>query len=88
MSGKQIVAGTAGVLLVLTVLLGSFTLVRANGASDAATQHVDCTNATLRGRYAVIGSGFVPSGPPPAPPVPGMHLSLMTWTGPGTCWTR
>jgi hypothetical protein len=60
MVSRHIVPGTAGVLLALGVLFGSFGVVHAKGQSDAATPHVDCTNATLKGRYAVIGSGFIP----------------------------
>ncbi len=83
MAVKQIVAGSAGVLLVVGASLGSFTLVQASGTSDMGPQHVNCTNATLEGRYAVTGSGFIPGGPPPAPLVPSMHVSLMTMDGAG-----
>ena len=43
-----------------------------------------CTNATLKGRYAAISSiHFVPSGPPPAPLVPGAIVGVMTLDGAG-----
>jgi hypothetical protein len=42
-----------------------------------------CNNATLAGRYATRGDGFVPSGPPPAPLVPFATVSLMTLDGSG-----
>lgn len=43
-----------------------------------------CTNATLSGRYALRGDGFVPGGPPPAPMVPFGVVSLMSLDGSGS----
>lgn len=43
-----------------------------------------CTDATLSGRYALRGDGFVPGGPPPAPMVPFAVVSLMTLDGSGS----
>jgi hypothetical protein len=42
-----------------------------------------CSNATLEGRYATRGDGFIPGGPPPAPLVPFATVSLMTFDGSG-----
>jgi hypothetical protein len=48
-----------------------------------AEKNFNCSNATLSGKYAVLGSGFVPNGPPPAPWVPFAIASLMTMDGEG-----
>lgn len=42
-----------------------------------------CGNATLEGKYAYIGDGFVPGGPPPAPLVPFAVAGIMTMDGAG-----
>lgn len=42
-----------------------------------------CSNASLYGRYAVIGHGFAPTGPPPAVPGPFATVSLFTIDGAG-----
>jgi hypothetical protein len=44
----------------------------------------NCSNATLEGKYAVKGDGFVPGGPPPAPMVPFATVSQMTLDGAGS----
>lgn len=46
-------------------------------------RHFRCSNATLTGRYATRGDGFVPGGPPPAPFVPFATVSMMTFDGYG-----
>src|SRR5688500_7183898 len=42
-----------------------------------------CSEATLAGKYAVRGDGFLSSGPPPAPLVPFAVVSVMTMDGHG-----
>ncbi len=51
--------------------------------SFSAGRHFRCSNATLAGRYATRGDGFVPGGPPPAPFVPFATVSMMTFDGYG-----
>jgi hypothetical protein len=80
MEKRQIVATTVGVVIACAIIFGGLGS-RETSAQDAA--HFNCTNATLQGRYAVTGSGFIPSGPPPAPLVPSVHVSLMTLDGAG-----
>lgn len=43
-----------------------------------SSRRFNCSNATLAGRYATRGDGFIPGGPPPAPLVPFATVSLMT----------
>jgi hypothetical protein len=80
---RQIVGTMTGVLaagvVIASVLLGTGSRTSANGA-----RHFNCTNATLEGRYAVIGGGFIPGGAPPAPLIPSVHMSLMTLDGAGS----
>jgi len=47
------------------------------------SRNFDCSNATLAGRYAFIGDGFVPGGPPPAPMVPFATVGILTLDGRG-----
>ena len=76
-----------GVTLMSLLALGVFT----NGSRAELTRTVKaqeakgfrCTDATLSGRYALRGDGFVPGGPPPAPMVPFAVVSLMTLDGSG-----
>jgi hypothetical protein len=86
MERRQIVATTAGVLMAAALILGA----PGTGSETSADgeRHFNCRNATLEGRYAVIGSGFVPGGPPPAPLVPSAHMSLMTLDGAGSLTDR
>jgi hypothetical protein len=48
-----------------------------------AEKYFNCSESTLSGKYAVLGSGFVPNGAPPAPMVPFAITSLMTMDGEG-----
>jgi hypothetical protein len=75
--------GMAGVVLMVGVLLTPSSWLQASEQSVAHAKRFDCTNATLRGKYAVIGGGFVPGGAPPAPLVPFANVSLMTLDGAG-----
>jgi len=84
MERRQIVATTAGVLMAAALILGA----PGTGSETSADGERHCTNATLEGRYAVIGSGFIPGGPPPAPLVPDAHMSLMTLDGAGNLTDR
>jgi hypothetical protein len=52
-------------------------------AAEKAAQNLVCGNAALSGKYAVMGSGYVPDGPPAAPMVPFANMSLMTLDGAG-----
>jgi hypothetical protein len=67
-------------LLLMAIASGSQTEAK---NEKPAVQFPVCSNATLGGNYAVIGDGFVPSGPPPAPMVPFANMSLMTLDGTG-----
>lgn len=77
-----------GVVFMSLLALGVFT----NGSQAGLTRTVKaqeakgfrCSDATLRGRYALRGDGFVPGGPPPAPMVPFAVVSLMTLDGTGS----
>ncbi len=51
--------------------------------SNTEESNFHCSNATLTGRYATRGDGFVPGGPPPAPMVPFAIVSMMTMDGAG-----
>ena len=51
--------------------------------SRGAPPQFNCSKATLEGKYAVRGDGFVPGGPPPAPMVPFATVSIMTMDGMG-----
>ncbi|CAN5549257.1 hypothetical protein BH18ACI1_BH18ACI1_02100 [soil metagenome] len=51
--------------------------------SNTEESNFHCSNATLTGRYATRGDGFVPGGPPPAPFVPFATVSMMTFDGDG-----
>jgi len=81
MERRQMVATTAGVLIAAALILGA----PGTGSETSADgeRRFNCGNATLEGRYAVIGGGFIPGGPPPAPLVPDAHMSLMTLDGAG-----
>ena len=80
-------AAVFGAVFVSLLALGVFTngsqvgLTRAVTAQEA--QGFRCGDATLSGRYALRGDGFVPGGPPPAPMVPFAVVSLMTLDGSG-----
>jgi len=56
---------------------------KSNADESSSSRRFRCSNATLGGRYATKGEGFVPSGPPPAPMVPFAVVSLMTLDGSG-----
>jgi hypothetical protein len=49
----------------------------------AELQYPVCSEATLRGKFAVVGDGFVPNGAPGTPMVPFANVSLMTLDGDG-----
>jgi hypothetical protein len=83
MGTRQMVTRTAGLVLMLGVLLGAGSWLQASEQSVGHAQRFNCTNATLRGNYAIIGGGFVPGGAPPAPLVPFANVSLMTLDGAG-----
>jgi hypothetical protein len=83
MGTKQRVARTVGLVLMVGVLLGAGSWLQAREQSVAHAKRFNCTNATLHGKYAVIGGGFVPGGAPPAPLVPFANVSLMTLDGAG-----
>jgi len=86
MERRQMVATTAGVLIAAALILGA----PGTGSETSADgeRRFNCGNATLEGRYAVIGGGFIPGGPPPAPLVPDAHMSLMTLDGAGNLTDR
>jgi hypothetical protein len=88
MATRQIVVRTAGVVLMAGALIAGARLGRGSEASADGAGQFNCTNATLEGRYALIGSGFIPSGAPPAPLVPSVHMSLMTLDGAGNLTDR
>ena len=96
---KRIVtAAVCGVISIILLVVGISTIGnRVNFARTAQAQEetksdadgfpserFGCSNATLTGRYATRGAGFVPSGPPPAPMVPFATVSLMTFDGRGS----
>lgn len=96
---KRTVAGTVcGVAFLSLLVAGIFTTGNKGGLTHTALAQEDtqsdahefpssrrfrCSNATLSGRYATRGDGFIPSGPPPAPLVPFATVSLMTLDGSG-----
>ena len=98
-SMKRTVAGTVCGVVFLSLLVAGISttgnkdgLTRTAQAQEEAKSAADqslrsrrfrCSNATLTGRYATKGEGFVPSGPPPAPMVPFAVVSLMTLDGIG-----
>ena len=57
--------------------------IKSETEESSLSRHFRCSNATLAGRYAVRGDGFVPGGPPPAPMVPFAIVSMMTMDGAG-----
>jgi len=57
--------------------------IKSNAERFPFPRHFSCSNATLTGRYATRGDGFVPGGPPPAPFVPFATVSMMTFDGYG-----
>src|SRR5688572_25925091 len=89
-SGSRRIATVAvrGVVFMSLLALAVFTngsqvgLSRAVKAQEATGFR--CTDATLSGRYALRGDGFVPGGPPPTPMVPFAVVSLMTLDGSGS----
>ena len=83
MATRQIVVRTAGVVLMAGALIAGARLGTGSETSADGERRFNCGNATLEGRYAVIGGGFIPGGPPPAPLVPDAHMSLMTLDGAG-----
>jgi hypothetical protein len=85
---SQISSKKRMVLVALTAgLLGVGSSLAAEGQStveSTGAKHLHCTNETLIGRFAVMSSlNFVPSGPPPAPLVPGALVGVMTLDGAG-----
>ncbi len=54
---------------------------KSSADESSSSRRFRCSHATLTGRYAIRGDGFVPSGPPPAPLVPFAVVSLMTLDG-------
>jgi hypothetical protein len=77
-----------GIVFMSLLALGVFTNESQAGLSRAVKAQeamgFRCTDATLSGRYALRGDGFVPGGPPPAPMVPFAVVSLMTLDGSGS----
>lgn len=57
--------------------------IKSNAERFPFPRHFRCSNATLTGRYATRGDGFIPGGPPPAPFVPFATVSMMTFDGYG-----
>lgn len=95
-SMKRTVTGTVGFVFISLLVVGIATTGNQAGVTRTAqaqeetqsaarqspsSRRFHCSNATLRGRYATKGEGFVPSGPPPAPMVPFAVVSLMTLDG-------
>ncbi len=94
---KRIVITTIGGLLFMGLLAAGISTIgmRVNFTRAAQAQEdttfgsarsqrpFRCSNATLAGSYAVMGSGFVPNGPPSVPMVPFANMSLMTLDGAG-----
>lgn len=68
----------------ISITLPGLTAV-ANGQSEKNQElrSFDCSNSSLYGKYAVIGHGFAPTGPPPAPAGPFGTVSLLTIDGVG-----
>jgi hypothetical protein len=89
-SGSRRIATVAarGIVFMSLLALGVFTNGNQAGLSRAVKAQeatgFRCTDATLSGRYALRGDGFVPGGPPPAPMVPFAVVSLMTLDGSGS----
>ena len=81
MEKKQIASGAVGALILAGALFGGSGGLSAQ--SPYAARPFTCSSATLNGSYAVIGGGFVPSGPPPAPLAPFANVSMMTLDGKG-----
>lgn len=88
MATRQIVVRTAGVVLMAGALIAGARLGTGSETSADGERPINCGNATLEGRYAVIGGGFIPGGAPPAPLVPDAHMSLMTLDGAGNLTDR
>ncbi len=72
-----------GMALAATVCLMLARTAPAQGTASHPASHVNCSEATLAGNYAVRGDGFVSGGPPPAPLLPFAVVSLMTLDGRG-----
>lgn len=88
-SSRRIVTGTiCGVACIGLLALNVFPIGNRGGlTSTTRAQEANgfkCSNATLSGRYALRGDGFVPGGPPPAPMVPFAVVSLMKLDGSGS----
>jgi len=88
MATRQIMVRTAGVVLMAGALIAGARLGTGSETSADGERPINCGNATLEGRYAVIGGGFIPGGAPPAPLVPDAHMSLMTLDGAGNLTDR
>lgn len=93
-TAKTILTRTLGAallcVLVMGMMLGLATVRQINLAETVQAQdgslqrQLRCSEATLEGRYAYVGHGFVPGGPPPAPLVPFGVSGIMTMDGAGT----
>ncbi|HVF46496.1 MAG TPA: hypothetical protein VNA17_02910 [Pyrinomonadaceae bacterium] len=85
-SGLALLSLMAGALLYVFSQPGLIKAVQAQVVSEESEQSAGfrCSNRTLRGRYAVRGEGWVPSGPPGTPMVPFANVSLMTLDGQGS----
>ena len=57
--------------------------IKSETEESSLSRHFRCSNATLAGRYATRGDGFIPGGPPPTPFVPFATVSMMTFDGYG-----
>jgi hypothetical protein len=91
---KRIVtAAVCGVISIILLVVGISTIgnrvnfartaqaqeeTKSSADESSSSRRFRCSNATLTGRYAIRGDGFVPSGPPPAPMVPFATVGIMT----------
>ena len=86
-NSKRIVMTFIGILALCSLIFaGIFANTQAQKettAEQTSQQNLVCSDATLSGKYAVIGSGFVPDGAPTVPKVPFANMSLMTLDGAG-----
>ncbi|GEM_PF-2680615 len=93
---RSLITGVGGLMFIGLLAAGIFNFgdilkfsntAQAQGQTESllpqSERNFVCSNATLSGKYAVIGDGFVPNGPPPAPMVPFAETSLMTLDGAG-----
>jgi hypothetical protein len=83
MKNRKMATGLASVAVlsgVLMVCASSWLEAQVPGDSG---RFLACSNGTLKGRYAAIGGGYIPLGPPPAPLAAYGEVDLFTFDGAG-----